>query len=152
MSLHRICYKGKIDWAQLTQSLPEEIDHTLARIHRINRRAGVTGALFLGDQHVVQLLEGDTDAVVETFDCVAQDRRVVNTQILLHEPARQRLFPNNLMFFRDLTDGVAATRNELLKPMLEDAANITGGTALTALKHFAEDLRQSRLTNDLLMV
>ena len=51
MELYRACYRSKIKWDRMQRSLPDEIDRTLLRIRRINRKAGVTGALLLVDQH-----------------------------------------------------------------------------------------------------
>lgn len=132
--------------------LPDEIDKTLLRIRRINRKAGVTGALLLVDQHIIQILEGRTGPVLETVYCVMNDSRLHDIEGIIHEPADFRLFPNSLMFFRDLTDGVAAAGNELLRPLLDHPSDVTRDEAYLAFSHFANELQQGRLTNDMLMI
>lgn len=118
MELYRACYRSKINWGKMRLPLPDEIDKTLLRIRRINRKAGVTGALLLVDQHIIQVLEGLTGPVLDTVYCVMNDPRLEAIEGIIHEPADFRLFPNSLMFFRDLTDGLAASKHDVLRPCL----------------------------------
>jgi len=136
----------------MRQPLPDEIDKTLLRIRRINRKAGVTGALLLVDQHIIQVLEGRTGQVLDTVYCVMSDPRLHEIEGIIHEPADFRLFPNSLMFFRDLTDGLAAARQEVLRPLLDHPGEVTRDEAYLAFSHFANELQQGRLTNDMLMI
>jgi len=152
MELYRACYRSQIKWDKLRLSLPDEIDHTLLRIRRINRKAGVTGALLLVDQHIVQYLEGRPGQVLDTVYCIMNDPRLHAIEGIIHEQADFRLFPNSLMFFRDLTDGVAAAKNEVLRPLLDHPGEVTREEAYQAFGHFATELQEGRLTNDMLMI
>lgn len=152
MELYRACYRSKINWGKVRLSLPDEIDKTLLRIRRINRKAGVTGALLLVDQHIIQVLEGQTGPVLDTVYCVMSDPRLHEIEGIIHEPADYRMFPNSLMFFRDLTDGVAAAKHPELRPLLDHPSEVTKDEAYGALCHFAGELMEGRLTNDMLMI
>lgn len=152
MELYRACYRSKIKWDKMQRSLPDEIDRTLLRIRRINRKAGVTGALLLVDQHVIQVLEGRPGPVLETVYCVMNDPRLHEIEGIIHEPADYRIFPNSLMFFRDLTDGVAASRHAELRPLLDHPGQVTRDEAYPALYHFAKELMEGRMTNEMLMI
>ncbi|ASP36614.1 BLUF domain-containing protein [Labrenzia sp. VG12] len=152
MELYRACYRSRIKWDKMHLPLPDEIDKTLLRIRRINRKAGVTGALLLVDQHIIQILEGQTGQVLDTVYCVMNDPRLHDIEGIIHEPADFRLFPNSLMFFRDLTDGLAAARHDVLRPLLDHPAEVTRDEAYLAFSHFANELQQGRLTNDMLMI
>ncbi|GAA0782085.1 blue light sensor protein [Roseibium denhamense] len=152
MELYRACYRSKIRWDEMRLALPDEIDRTLLRIRRINRKAGVTGALLLVDQHIVQVLEGHTGPVLDTVYCVMNDPRLENIEGIIHEPADYRMFPNSLMFFRDLTDGLAAAKHPVLRPLLDHPGEVTRDEAYLALSHFACELQEGRLTNDMLMI
>ncbi|MEP3047489.1 MAG: BLUF domain-containing protein [Roseibium sp.] len=152
MELYRACYRSKIKWNNVRLSLPDEIDKTLLRIRRINRKAGVTGALLLVDQHIIQILEGQTGPVLETVYCVMNDARLHNIEGIIHEPVDFRLFPNSLMFFRDLTDGIAASKYPVLRPLLDHPSDVTKDEANLAFNHFATELQQGRMTNDMLMI
>ncbi|MCX2723011.1 BLUF domain-containing protein [Roseibium salinum] len=152
MELYRACYRSKIEWGKLRLPLPDEIDNTLLRIRRINRKAGVTGALLLVDQHVIQVLEGQPGQVLDSVYCVMNDPRLHAIEGIIHEPADFRLFPNSLMFFRDLTDGVAASQHPVLRPLLDHPGEVTREEAYLAFGHFAAELQEGRLTNDMLMI
>ncbi|TYC63221.1 blue light sensor protein [Rhodobacterales bacterium] len=152
MELYRACYRSRINWGKMRLSLPDEIDKTLLRIRRINRKAGVTGALLLVDQHVIQVLEGQTGPVLDTVYCVMNDPRLDAIEGIIHEPADFRLFPNSLMFFRDLSDGVAASQHEVLRPLLDHPSEVTREEAYLAFAHFAGELQAGRLTNEMLMI
>jgi len=152
MELYRACYRSRINWDKLRLPLPDEIDRTLLRIRRINRKAGVTGALLMVDQHIIQVLEGRPGQVLDTVYCVMNDPRLHEIEGIIHEPVDFRLFPNSLMFFRDLSDGVAAATNEVLRPLLDHPGDVTRDEANLAFSHFANELQQGRLTNDMLMI
>lgn len=152
MDLYRACYRSRINWDRMHRSLPDEIDRTLLRIRRINRKAGVTGALLLVDQHIIQVLEGRTGPVLDTVYCVMNDPRLHAIEGIIHEPADFRLFPNSLMFFRDLSDGVAASRHDVLRPLLDHPGEVSAEEAYRAFGHFANELQAGRLTNDMLMI
>ncbi|MBG6200656.1 hypothetical protein IWQ48_001785 [Labrenzia sp. EL_13] len=152
MELYRACYRSKIKWDNMRLPLPDEIDRTLLRIRRINRKAGVTGALLLVDQHIIQVLEGQTGQVLDTVYCVMNDPRMDEIEGIIHEPVDFRLFPNSLMFFRDLTDGIAASNHPVLRPLLDHPGDVTRDEAYLAFSHFATELQAGRLTNDMLMI
>ncbi|MTI42099.1 FAD-dependent sensor of blue light [Roseibium hamelinense] len=152
MQTYRICYRARINWTRLKHALPDEIDHSLNRIRQMNRRAGVTGALLLADEHMIQFLEGSTGPVLETVYCAMSDERLYDMEAIFHEPARERLFPNSLMFFRDLTGSVAASRYPQLRPLIDRPEKLTRDEGLSALHTFAGDVVQSSLTNGMLML
>ncbi|MHA7773058.1 BLUF domain-containing protein [Roseibium sp. M-1] len=152
MELYRACYRSRINWDRMHLPLPDEIDKTLLRIRRINRKAGVTGALLLVDQHVIQILEGQTGQVLDTVYCVMNDPRLHTIEGIIHEPADYRMFPNSLMFFRDLSDGLAASQHDVLRPLLDHPGDVTRDEAYLAFSHFAKELQEGRLTNDMLMI
>ncbi len=152
MELYRVCYRSRINWASLTRPLQEELERSLSRSRRINRRAGVTGALFLTDNHIVQMLEGEPGPVLDTVYCVLTDPRLIGLEAIFQEPAEERMFPNCLMLFRDLTDGVDATQFPALMPMLEETASLSRDNMLTALNHFSGEMQEGRLTNNMLLI
>lgn len=152
MQLYRVCYRCRIDWGLLSRALSDEIERSLSRVRRINRRSGVTGALFLADQHIVQVLEGDPGPVLDTVYCVLNDPRLNTLEAIFQEPAEERLFPNCLMFFRDLTDGVDAALHPVLKPLLENTSDLSRAAALEAVEHYSSELLEGRLTNTMLMI
>ncbi len=152
MELYRVCYRCTIRWENVRAPLGIEIEKTLRLMRRGNRQAGVTGALLLGDQHIVQMLEGQPGPVLDMVYCALQDPRLALMEGIIHEPAEERMFPNSLMFFRDLTDGVAASAFPALRNVLDDPRGLTREAALEAFGQFSSDMQEGRLTNNMLMI
>lgn len=152
MQYYRVCYRCRIDWARLTKSLSEEIDRSLSRIRRLNRRSGVTGALFLTDQHIIQVLEGAPGPVLDTVYGVLTDPRLSSLEAIFQEPAEDLLFPKSLMLFRDLTDGEDAARHPVLKPLLDRTSDLNRDTALPAIMHYSSETLEGRLTDSMLLM
>ena len=56
MALQAICYTCEIDWAAVRRPVETEIERALARARRLNRLNGVTGAILLYPDRLVQWL------------------------------------------------------------------------------------------------
>lgn len=152
MELYQICYRARINWSGLRRDLDSEIDRALAQIRRINRRGGVTGALLLGKSHFLQFLEGAPGPVLDTLYCVMQDRRVTDLEAVFHEPATERLFPNSLMFHRNLASGAVIQTYPGLHALIDEQDRLTRGNGYSALACFSGDVRESGVTNGMMLV
>ena len=71
---------------------------------RNNRRRNITGMLLYSEGGVLQVLEGEKDAVLETFLEIQQDPRHYSIIVLLEEDIAARQFPSWSMGFRHLTE------------------------------------------------
>lgn len=98
----------------------------------LNRRASVTGLLLFYDGHFMQLLEGEEQAVRDTFVRIAADPRHRDITVLFEEPVDERLFSDWTMGFQRL-DG-----NELLEFPAENGAS----QGLRAMAHDAGRAKQ----------
>jgi hypothetical protein len=67
-----------------------------------NTRAGITGLLLYHDRTFMQVLEGQEAAVIALFAKINRDPRHHHVIPLIHEPVKERHFPNSAMAFRDL--------------------------------------------------
>ncbi|WP_150525107.1 BLUF domain-containing protein [Roseibium sediminis] len=152
MELYRICFRSKIEWANVSPELQKELDYSLTRIRRMNRRKGVTGALLMGNTHVLHYLEGQPGPVLDTLYCVMQDTRVGEMEAIFHEPAPSRLFPNSLMLFRDLTSGEAVELHPALQFQIDRPTRLSYDEGLNALCCFSEEVRESRVINRMMLV
>jgi len=74
----------------------------LAGSVRRNTTAGITGLLLYRDGAFMQVLEGEKAAVTELFEKISRDPRHHHIMRLIHEPIKQRYFPDSAMAFRDL--------------------------------------------------
>jgi hypothetical protein len=64
-----------------------------------NAAAGLTGALMFNEQRFVQILEGEKDAVEETFARIKRDARHTAITVIARGAERRRLFPGWTMAF-----------------------------------------------------
>ena len=59
-----------------------------------NRKNKITGALLCRADIYLQMLEGPTEKVLETFDRIRVDDRHVEVEVLIKIDIKNRLFPN----------------------------------------------------------
>jgi len=152
MDLYRICYRARINWDHMAGELETEVERALTHIRRTNRLAGVTGALFLGQTHIIQLLEGGTGPVLETLYHVMQDRRVGNMEAICHEPVPERHFPASLMFFRDLRSLHVMGAPEDLCALVDSSRRLDRDDLQTFLDVFAPALKSGDATRHMMLV
>jgi hypothetical protein len=79
-----------------------EIRRLLKHSIEQNARSDITGILLHKDGQFMQLLEGDEEDVMATFNRISNDPRHHNIFVLIKQPVEQRHFPGWFMAFRDL--------------------------------------------------
>jgi hypothetical protein len=67
-----------------------------------NSRLGITGLLLYKNCCFLQALEGEEETVVLLFAKISRDPRHRHVIPLIHEPIKQRYFPDSAMAFPDL--------------------------------------------------
>jgi hypothetical protein len=72
---------------------PVDIAGILRSARRHNARQHITGMLNFRDDFFLQLLEGERDAVNETYSRIIRDPRHWNVVLIGYQPAVQRIFP-----------------------------------------------------------
>ena len=87
MQLTRLIYVSKHDGVDV-----ETLDRILHTSRANNVRDGVTGALIIGEQHFMQLLEGDRTAVGACFMRITRDDRHHGIQVICSGDEEHRLF------------------------------------------------------------
>ena len=83
------------------------LGNILASSTRRNAEAGITGMLLYGGGKFLQVLEGEAEAVNETYLRIAQDPRHKNLNGLVEEEIERRHFERWTMGFHALTDADA---------------------------------------------
>lgn len=73
---------------------PEVYEQILAASRRNNARDGITGVLVAGGNRFLQLLEGPTDKVRDTYARIRGDQRHYATVVLSARTADERHCPN----------------------------------------------------------
>lgn len=130
----------------LRQGVDEaEIAKILASCDRRNKADGVTGMLLYSGGNFLQVLEGESQTVRNTFARVSADLRHQDVTELLQEPIEQRDFPAWSMGFRNLGAEVAQRLPEQANHFRFgfDGQNIRArpGVALDLLREFGQSNR-----------
>jgi hypothetical protein len=93
--MHAIAYLSAASW----NLLEDEIEHIVAESRRRNALNGVTGVLLYCDGIFMQYLEGEEDAVVETFVRICRSGSHHEIIELMNQPIVEREFADWTMGF-----------------------------------------------------
>lgn len=80
----------------------DDLIQLLRTARDLNLRNAVTGLLLFHGGHFMQVIEGEEDAVRETFGRIRQDSRHRDIAVLFDEPISERLFADWSMGFQQL--------------------------------------------------
>lgn len=81
-----------------------DLSTILQQSRRNNARTGVTGVLLYVRGSIIQVLEGEKEAVEALYRRIEQDPRHTQVSRALNRPIQERLFPNWSMGYETLTD------------------------------------------------
>lgn len=91
-----------------TSTLTDNNEALLEPIHasalRHNKRNSITGMLLFHKGHFLQVLEGEPNDVMITYQRICNDTRHSEIRLLLEQSTKDRHFPTWLMGFRYLKD------------------------------------------------
>ena len=95
MSLHAIAYVSAASW----NLLDEQVDHIVSEARRFNALNGISGMLLYCDGNFMQYLEGEEDAVRETFERIRASECHYQINELMNQPIAEREFGGRAMGF-----------------------------------------------------
>jgi hypothetical protein len=100
------------------------LNEILAISRKNNAEVGVTGVLLYIDGGFMQVLEGEDEAVSETYARICQDKRHWNTSVLLDRDAPRAFAEWSMGFTRptDLSDGMFTVTQEAIDGKLKPGA------------------------------
>lgn len=101
----------------------EELLEILSKSRKNNEQLAVTGLLLYRDGNILQLLEGEKEAVERLFTRISDDPRHTGVIVLFRGEVPRREFPDWSMGFRDLmSEEVRNTPgfNEFMNTPLDD--------------------------------
>ena len=93
--MHAIAYVSAASW----NLLDEQVQHIVAESRRLNALNGITGVLLYCDGNFMQYLEGEEDAVVETFARIRASECHYQINELMNQPILEREFADWTMGF-----------------------------------------------------
>jgi hypothetical protein len=138
MALFQLIYMSS-----LVTNEPEILSAILDSSVRNNKRSDITGMMLYSDGNVMQVLEGDRHAVIETFKSIQLDLRHSGLYVLIEGEIATRNFASWSMGFRQLSKAdlekfpIAA---QVFKARQDEIAQrVQPGEALIVLKSFVED-------------
>ncbi len=86
--MHAIAYVSAASW----NLLDEQLDHIVSEARRVNTLNGVTGVLLYCDGNFMQYLEGEENAVMETYDRIRASESHYQINELMNQPILEREF------------------------------------------------------------
>lgn len=126
-NLCRLLYTSRLVQSESDPAEPTTIAEESARR---NTMQGITGSLLFVDGQFIQLLEGPTDRVEETFERICRDFRHRDVQLIDMVGARDRLFPEWGMVCIGKSEQVRIAMRE----EIEDVRFLAGVNASQAAK------------------
>jgi len=123
---------------------PDQLIDLLAKARVSNERNGLSGMLLYCSQSFLQVLEGDEDALAETYQRIRADHRHTNLRLLLDADVSQRLFPDWSMGFDHMDDDELAEElpgytPATLYPLMNPDLVTNGKVAETLLTLYAKN-------------
>ncbi len=92
---HAIAYVSAASW----NLLDEQVRRIVSESRRLNALNGITGVLLYCDGNFMQYLEGDEDAVRETFARIRASESHYQINELMNQPIHEREFTDLAMAF-----------------------------------------------------
>jgi hypothetical protein len=115
MPLTQLIYVSRRTDALTLDALREVVGQSRVR----NASLGLTGVLLCCGRHLMQLLEGDPEAVRATFDRIEADPRHADVACIYSKPVRRRLFAEWSMELFDLGSKAVLDTGRLTR-LIED--------------------------------
>jgi hypothetical protein len=118
------------------------LDQVVSDSEARNRTRDVTGILLCCSEHVMQLLEGESDVIRPLFERIAHDPRHTAVELLLDKPIRKRMFPEWGMGLADLDKKGSLDRARLMNLIDTVRARTHTGTTSVEGRLLLNDFRQ----------
>ena len=123
---------------------PEGLVELLTASRKNNSAAGLSGMLLYCSQSFLQVLEGDPDALTETYGRIKSDNRHENLRLLMDAQTSSPLFPDWTMGFadvdeEDLADSVDGFVAETDYPLVNPDLVTSGEVAQRLLIAYAQN-------------
>ena len=128
--------------SSLVKDEPEILAAILDSSERNNKRNNITGMMSYSDGNVMQVLEGEKETVLKTYQAVQLDLRHYDIFLLLDEEIATRIFASWSMGFRqistaDMQEFPLAANVFKVRPS-EIALRVQPSDVLIILKSFAD--------------
>jgi len=122
----------------------EDLVALLEQSRKHNYKASITGVLLYVQGNIVQVIEGDQEALESLFERIKQDRRHKGVTCVVNQRIQERLFPNWSMAYETLTVRQLAEVKSIIKldQPIESTFFVEQPAILKTLRLFYETNRQ----------
>lgn len=123
---------------------PHDLVALLERSRSNNEQNGLSGLLMYCSQSFLQVLEGDAEAIENTYHRIRSDDRHKNLRMLLDATVDEALFPDWTMGFEHIDDDELAETLDgftpaTIYPLVNPDLVTNAGVATTLLKLYARN-------------
>lgn len=120
-----------------------ELTDILEVSNRNNSRNNVTGLLLYSEGNFIQLLEGEEQAVKDTFERISKDQRHKGITTIASGPIKHRNFPEWAMGFKSVNSGELEELDAYNDPSHQDfLGNKEKHLSINLLKAFVKTARK----------
>ncbi len=126
-------------FSSAVQTTTQQIVVDIVNFSRVkNARLGITGVLLYINGHIVQVLEGQQQAVEDLYNSIQADPRHTDVRTVIHRPISQRLFSQWYMGYETLTTQQYEEVRDIiaLDPRQESAWDIDQPVVVRMLRGF----------------
>ena len=133
--LHRLIYVSRFSAAFPSER--QEQDYVTSAILRASLRnnsaCGVTGLLLVHPRHFMQVLEGQAEGVMATYERIVQDHRHTDIRLVTAGRCEQRLFSDWTMCVRRVSAGDGSFMGDVNLAGAADPSLLDADAALSVL-------------------
>lgn len=91
-----------IYFSSAPQLSPDQLDDILLQSRAKNEAAGISGALLFVRGQIIQVLEGESEAVMALYERIQRDPRHTHIELILNRPITTRTFDQWSMGYKTL--------------------------------------------------
>ena len=85
----------------------QDIENILERSRDLNEKNDITGILIYHENSFIQMLEGEEEAVIETYGRIVEDERHFRVTKMFSGPSDKRYFPDWKMAYESVDESLA---------------------------------------------
>jgi hypothetical protein len=117
---------------------PDEVRALLDHARRKNAENGVTGLLCYDNHQFLQIIEGETDVILDLFHAIQSDPRHTNMRILHEGDIEKRAFDDWKMAYEPVPSGMLPSLSHAIHRQSLDLSDASAGRRIFTL--FMDDM------------
>ncbi|WP_417667048.1 BLUF domain-containing protein [Roseibium sp.] len=136
--LYYLCYKSEMANKLDSDERGAQVSSILESARRRNSASKVTGCLLFTHDYFFQVLEGNEDAVLSTFERIKHDPRHRSIEVLSQGELEKRKFPESWMGFSEHAVSHDDLFTEIGDAIADTKGNLSYAEAMVVLSNVAQ--------------